>query len=257
MATAKKPKWYVVWEGRTPGVYTTWADCQKQTKGFPKAKFKSYLSKGEAHSAFQQGWGEGGWGKADPTEKGVKGAGDNMRHDASVAVDVEIFCDGACDPNPGPAGSGLAVYRQGILDSLYLGHYTLRGTNNTAELHALHEAFKLAKGAVEAGESVRIRADSRYAIQCVSQWASGWKKRGWKRPNGDPVKNPDIIAPAHDLYLAIASKITLNHVKAHAGIEGNELADRMAMLAAIEKEERFVRYVGNLDVGEVLKFKRG
>lgn len=164
----KKPKWYVVWEGRTPGVYTTWADCQKQTNGFPRAKFKSFPSKVEADAAFKRGWCKGGWGESPLIKEGAKSMADIVSHDPSQAVDVEIFCDGACDPNPGPSGSGVAVYRQGVLDALYLGHYAAKGTNNTAELHALHEALKIAREAVEAGKSVRVRADSQYAIKCIS-----------------------------------------------------------------------------------------
>lgn len=47
-----KQKFYVVWEGREPGVYLNWADCQAQTDGFPKAKFKSFPSLEAAERAF-------------------------------------------------------------------------------------------------------------------------------------------------------------------------------------------------------------
>jgi ribonuclease HI len=255
MVMATKSKWYVVWEGRTPGIYTSWAECKRHVDGFPRAKYKSYPSKSEADAAFSGHCVEK---KASAPRKQRFGQStDRQNSDAFVAVDVEIFCDGACDPNPGPAGSGLAVYRQGVLSSLYYGHYTRQGTNNTAELHALHEALKLAHEAVKKRESVRIRADSSYAIQCVSQWAPGWIKRGWKRSNKEPVKNPEIIAPAHELYKEIADALTLNHVRAHMGIEGNELADRMAMFATKQAEVRFMRYTGELDIAHVLGLQRG
>src|SRR6476620_12009629 len=47
-----KQKFYVVWEGRVPGVYLNWADCKAQTDGFPQAKFKSFLSQKAAEDAF-------------------------------------------------------------------------------------------------------------------------------------------------------------------------------------------------------------
>ena len=50
---ADKTKFYVVWQGHQPGIYSNWADCQKQTQGFPKAKFKSFESKSEAERAFK------------------------------------------------------------------------------------------------------------------------------------------------------------------------------------------------------------
>ena len=46
-------KFYVVWEGHTPGVYTSWADCQRQTVGFKGAKFKSFKSRRDANFAFE------------------------------------------------------------------------------------------------------------------------------------------------------------------------------------------------------------
>ena len=65
--------------------------------------------------------------------------------DAVAASDTVIFCDGACEPNPGKAGSGMAVYRAGELASLWYGAYNPAGTNNTAELNALLQALMLAR----------------------------------------------------------------------------------------------------------------
>ena len=48
-----KKKYYVVWEGRNPGVYETWEDCQEQVEGWPGAKFKSFSSQEEAVTAFR------------------------------------------------------------------------------------------------------------------------------------------------------------------------------------------------------------
>lgn len=257
----KARKWYVVWEGREPGVYTTWAECERQVKGVSGAKFKSFTSQAQAEAALAKEARPNGRVKpssgtparAKPSRQRAAPGKDRKR----PPVDVEIFCDGACEPNPGPAGSGLALYRGGTLSALHYGLYTPQGTNNTAELNALHEALKLAQKAIAAGEDVRIRPDSNYAIQCVSTWAYGWKKRGWRRANGDPVKNPEIIASAHELYCTIANRVELAHVKGHAGIEGNELADRMAMLAATERQAKFVAYAGDLDVPTVLALQRG
>lgn len=48
----KQPKYYVVWEGHRPGVYHSWTECQKQTSGYPDAKFRSFTSLAEAKAAF-------------------------------------------------------------------------------------------------------------------------------------------------------------------------------------------------------------
>ena len=48
----KKEKFYVVWTGGTPGIYTSWTDCQLQTKGYEGAKYKSFETREEAEKAF-------------------------------------------------------------------------------------------------------------------------------------------------------------------------------------------------------------
>jgi ribonuclease HI len=49
---SKKPKFYVVWEGIKPGIYTTWDACKAQVNGQAAAKYKAYESKEEAERAF-------------------------------------------------------------------------------------------------------------------------------------------------------------------------------------------------------------
>ncbi|HIP36379.1 MAG TPA: ribonuclease H [Crocinitomix sp.] len=52
---AKKTKYYVVWEGHQPGIYTSWTDAQKQIHGYTGAKFMSFTNKSEAELAFRTG----------------------------------------------------------------------------------------------------------------------------------------------------------------------------------------------------------
>ncbi|KAA2297615.1 ribonuclease H, partial [Clostridioides difficile] len=51
-----KQKYYVVWEGKKPGVYNTWTDCKAQTDHYTGAKYKSYESKAAAEEAYRAGW---------------------------------------------------------------------------------------------------------------------------------------------------------------------------------------------------------
>ncbi len=48
----KKPKFYVVWKGKKPGIYKSWWDAKKQIDGYAGAQFKSYESKTEAEEAY-------------------------------------------------------------------------------------------------------------------------------------------------------------------------------------------------------------
>src|SRR5690606_17370015 len=105
-------------------------------------RFKSFPTREEAEMAFAAG--------AKPAEKPAGKQSDKAgsRRRAATRLwgyDVVIFCDGACDPNPGNAGSGIAVYRYGRLSDLWYGLYDPKGTNNTAELNALYHALQMAE----------------------------------------------------------------------------------------------------------------
>ena len=56
MTARPKKKYYVVWEGRLPGIYLSWDECKAQTEGFPTAKFKSFETQKEAETAFSKDW---------------------------------------------------------------------------------------------------------------------------------------------------------------------------------------------------------
>ena len=169
---------------------------------------------------------------------------------------LQIYCDGACEPNPGNAGSGVVVYRDGKLAQLWYGLYNPNGTNNTAELNALYQALLIAEKAIAAGEAVQILCDSTYAINCVSKWAAGWEKKGWRKAGGE-IKNLSIIQGAYALYTRIESELELTHVSAHVGTEGNELADRMAMFAVESRSTDLRQYGGEMDIKAILRMRRG
>ncbi len=54
MSKKSKSKYYVVWVGLNPGIYTSWAECQAQVVGYPDAKYKSFKTEAEANAAFDQ-----------------------------------------------------------------------------------------------------------------------------------------------------------------------------------------------------------
>lgn len=170
--------------------------------------------------------------------------------------EVTIYCDGGCTPNPGEAGSGVSIYRNGKLSELWYGLYEPMGTNNTAELGALYESLRLAQEEAKQANAVEIKCDSMYAINCIKIWAVSWEKKGWTKKGGE-IKNLDIIKKAYFLYNEIKKDVNLTHIKAHSGFEGNELADRMTMYAIQEKCEAFVKYEKEIDVNEILKMRAG
>ena len=84
-------------------------------------------------------------------------------------------------------------------------------------------------------DTVQIFSDSQYSINCVTQWAIGWKKKGWKTANGDDVKNQDIIRVLLDKMderAKVGANTLFQWVKGHATDKGNVAADRLAVAGA-------------------------
>jgi ribonuclease HI len=220
------------------------------------ARFKSFPTRAEAEQAF----GRGGYAIVPPKRPGRQKAGtpDSECGAAHVSqqFDVSIYCDGACEPNPGNAGSGIVVYRAGKLAQLWFGLYNPMGTNNTAELNALYHALRMAEAEIKTGNTVEVCSDSAYSINCIRSWAPNWEKKGWKKPGGE-IKNLEIIQDCYAIYRRIEEELKLSHVAAHVGTEGNELADRMAMLAVQLKEKKLRLYRKEMDIPTLLKMRAG
>lgn len=251
-------KFYVVWEGRQKGVFTDWDTCKQQIDKFTGARYKSFKTRSEAEAAYRNGPGAAG-NKAKPAVKRYSGKGLKTYTAAevdSLPVRTKIFTDGGCEPNPGKAGSGVAVYRKGRIAELWYGLYNPQGTNNTAELNALHQALLMAEKEIDLGMTVAIFCDSKYAIQCVTQWAVGWQKKGWRKPGGE-IKNLDLIQPMFALYTRLQDSVQVLHVNGHVGVEGNELADRMSIHCIDTKEMSFVQFEVPDSLAEVLAMRTG
>ncbi len=251
-------KYYVVWHGRESGIFKDWPSCKRQIEHFPGARYKSFKTMQEAEDAFR---GSPGTTSTNPQRVATfKKAPGVKTYSAAeikqIQVDTKIYTDGGCEPNPGKAGSGLAVYRNEQLAELWYGLYNPKGTNNTAELNALHQALNIAGQELKDQRSVVIFCDSKYAIQCITQWAAGWQKKGWKKAGGE-IKNLALIQEMFALYQRLKNDVNILHVNGHIGIEGNELADRMSILAIEEEQHEFILFQGEMDINAILAKRAG
>jgi len=251
-------KYYVVWQGRETGIFTDWNSCKKQIDKFAGARYKSFKSLVEAEAAF------GGGSARSVVDIPAKKRKSNRQtvktytaaEIAAMNIDTTIFTDGGCEPNPGKAGSGIAVYRNHQLDELWYGLFNPNGTNNTAELNALHQALIMAESEINGGKSVAIFCDSKYSIQCITQWAVNWQKKGWKKAGGE-IKNLELIKAMFTLYQHLKGKLQVLHVNGHVGVEGNELADRMSIMAIASRNRDFSSYSEPLDIDMLLAMRAG
>ncbi|WP_022868934.1 ribonuclease H family protein [Schaalia vaccimaxillae] len=140
---------------------------------------------------------------------------------------ITAAVDGSSLGNPGPAGWAWVVDRN-CWDA---GGWP-EGTNNLGELTAVLELLKATQAAGLADEELHILADSQYAINVISKWRLGWKKRGWTKADKKPIKNLELIQEIDRVIEG--RRVTFEWVKGHAGHTMNELADDFARGCAEE-----------------------
>ncbi|KAH0828478.1 hypothetical protein AYO21_00388 [Fonsecaea monophora] len=127
-------------------------------------------------------------------------------------------------------------------------------TNQRAELTAILRALDIAPRHRE----VTIYTDSKYSIDCVTNWYRNWKKNGWVNAKGKPVENKDLVM---DIREKIEEREQLGKVtyfvwvKGHMDNPGNIAADRLAVQGAMAarglpdgRDEEEIR--GSAAVGE-------
>lgn len=137
-----------------------------------------------------------------------------------------IFCDGACEPNPGAGGWGFVVYRDGIdIHTDYGGADPT--TNNIMEMTAALMALRWFAdyGVIE---PARLLCDSQYVVKGCNEWRHGWKRKGWRRGVEKELANVELWRELDEALTLVP--ITLEWCKGHAGIVGNERADELSLI---------------------------
>src|SRR5690625_4175581 len=120
--------------------------------------------------------------------------------------------DGSALGSPGPAGS--ASYRD--QSRCGAGGWE-EATNNPGELSAM---IKILEATQDTEHDLNMLADSQYAINSSTKWMTGWKKKGWKKSDGKPVINRDLMMQLDELMTEAQQagrSITFKWVKGHAG----------------------------------------
>lgn len=134
-----KSKFYVVWEGHTPGIYTNWPEAKRQVDGFPQARYKSFDSREEAERAYRGSY----WAVAGKNTGAGKTPGPkSIAQLEALGVRTDgIAVDAACSGNPGDMeyqgvhiATGQKLFAVGPLPD---------GTNNVGEFLALVHALAM------------------------------------------------------------------------------------------------------------------
>lgn len=241
-------KFYAVAVGRPTGIYTDWTEASEAIKGVKGPKYKKFGTRAEAVDYIKQhgskeaieALGAEGISQPEPRfepipeppAKKTKTAPEPIETGPQEDV-LNIYTDGSSLAN-GKIGSraGLGVFF-GASDPRNLSE-RLPGepqTNQRAELMAMLRALEIAP----LDQAVQIFSDSQYSINCVTQWAVSWERKGWKTATGENVKNQDIIRDVlakMKQRTAAGANTYFKWVKGHASDRGNIAADRLAVNGA-------------------------
>lgn len=206
-------KFYAVRVGRTPGVYTTWAACTEQVKGFSGAVYKSFATVQEAE-AFLAG--------AQPSQPVTNEQIETM----IKALDDETmiaFVDGSYDKTHRYYGYGAILL---TADGMSERHAS---NNDPLYVEARNVAGEIegVKAAITAAlEQGYRKLHIFYDYAGIENWAVG----DWR------ANKP--VSQAYVTFINGLPKtleLTFVKVAAHTGILYNELADELAKKAIQEQ----------------------
>jgi ribonuclease HI len=155
-----KKKFYVVWNGRKKGIFTSWNVCKKQIDGFEGAQYKSFADLKEAEIAFSKKYEDyKGKNTKKPTLSSSEKATYGRPNLESIAVDA------ACSGNPGKMEyRGVLTHNK---QEIFLKGPFKKGTNNIGEFLALVHGIALLKSKNK--EDIPIYSDSRIAMSWIKQ----------------------------------------------------------------------------------------
>lgn len=205
-------KVYAVKNGRVPGLYDTWAECEKQVKGYPGAIFKGFATREEA-VAFIGGSSESVMDIAEP-DVSLEETYLSLPTNKAVA-----YVDGSFNVATGEYAFGAVIFHNGK-------EHHFNGKSNDAELATMRnvageiDGSKCAmKYAVDNGVD---EIDIYYDYQGIESWCTG----AWKT-------NKEGTIAYKAFYDDIKDKLKVNFkkVKGHSGDKYNDKADELAKQA--------------------------
>jgi len=148
-----KQKYYVVWKGRKPGIFTSWAECEQQVKGFVAAEYKAFGTLKEAESAYASKY---------EAYKGKSASLGKWKESETPPIIPSICVDAACNGSPGKleyrgveTEIGKEIFRAGPYPD---------GTNNVGEFLAIVHALTWL---VKHNKQLPVYSDSENGISWV------------------------------------------------------------------------------------------
>jgi ribonuclease HI len=152
-------------------------------------------------------------------------------------LSINIYTDGSCLNNGKSfARGGIGIYFPNSEHPNLSITYPTKGllippTSQRCELLAVNYSLIIHWLCFRNKECI-IHTDSEYTIKALTNYCNVWIKNGWKKTNGEDVKNQDLLKPMHVLF-AKNGNVKFHFVKAHSGLLdkhslNNNIADAFA-----------------------------
>lgn len=199
-------KFYAVKNGRKPGIYLSWPECEAQVKGFSGAQYKSFKTKKEAEAFI-------GVSSAPTVAPTVSASPAKVKINPLASLDV--YVDGSF--SNGRYSWAYVVYNG---DTIVYEDYGVGKSPDAASMRnvagELAAAMRAAKWARANNVSIVIHHDY--------QGIASWVDESWKAKN-------DFTRAYRDFMSQYTNIVRFNKVKGHTGVKGNERADQLARKA--------------------------
>ena len=182
-------KYYAVKKGRHPGIYKTWAECQKEVNGYPNAKFKSFLTLKGANEWLQA------TGNTVPSTKAV-----------DYSDNILVYTDGGSRNHGNKLGQHVKA--------------------NDKAAWAYFILTKLLELGLQ-DQPITAILDSHYVLDPIMKgWLTNWQRRGWLTASGKPVANQKLWEEVLTL-LPQFPNLHFDWTKGHATNAGNNRVDEL------------------------------
>lgn len=196
-------KVYVVRKGHKPGIYNTWAECQKQTHGYSGAEFKSFKTMDEA--------------------KTYMDGGNETIIDAADEEIVKAYVDGSYDHSTRRYAGGAVILFSGN------EHY-ISEAGDDEQLATMRNVAGELLGAIRSMEWYASHHESLsvkklviyHDYEGIAKWATG----AWKANKDGTKAYVEVVEQYKKIF-----PIEFVKVPAHAGVHYNEMADNLAKKA--------------------------
>ena len=210
--------YYAVYKGYETGIFNTWDECCENVKGYKNAKYKKFTKLDEAKEFVKFGFIMPDDENHDLTKPEV--------YDENV---INVYTDGSCINNgKSDAKAGIGIFFSDDDERNVSRKVIGKQTNNVAELTAIKTVYYILKNEIKSNKNIRIYSDSKYAINCCTDYGKKHERKMWK----EDIPNLELVKEIYLLYKNLKN-VDFIHVKAHTNkvdihSYGNKQADFLA-----------------------------